>query len=170
MSTKLVFASLFAAAMTAPMFGCPGELDDEARFRTDGGTTPAACTDAPGVVFMPLCATSGCHNKVDSPSSGGLDLETPDIIGRTKNAPSKGSMMVLLIDSANPEKSSIYSKLKSPPPFGARMPLGAAQIPADKIECVLNWIKKESAGSGPADTGTTPMDTGTKTDAADAGG
>jgi hypothetical protein len=81
---------------------------------------------------------------------------------------------VLLLDTANPEKSSLYSKLKSPPPFGARMPLGAAQIPQDKIDCVLNWVKKESMGAGPADTGTTPMDsggdTGAVTDAAGDGG
>lgn len=163
MSTKLTLASVSAlslAALGGAVVGCPGTLDDESRFTTDGGTQPTVCNDAPTVVFTPSCASAGCHNKADSASSGGLDLESPDIVGRTKDVMAKGGAG-LLIDSANPEKSVIYTKMKSPAPFGARMPLGAMQLPADKLECVLNWIKKEAGGPGPADTGTTPMDTGT---------
>lgn len=170
MSTKLVFASLFAASMTAPMFGCPGTLDDEAKYRTDGGTTPT-CTDAPAVVFTPTCAISGCHTKTDAPASGNLDLETAGIIGRTKDVKSKGGAD-LLVNSSSPEKSSMYTKLLTPP-FGARMPLGGMKLSQDKIDCVLSWIKKEAAGSGPADTGpggdTGTGDTGTASDAGDGG-
>lgn len=165
MSTKFTLTALGVAAFAAlgGMLGCPGTLDDEARFRTDGGVTPGTCTDAPTVVFTPSCAKSGCHNKADSPSAGGLDLESPDIVGRTKDVTAKGGAGKL-IDSANPDKSVIYTKMKSPAPFGARMPLGEPQMSADKLNCVLNWIKKEAGGgpadSGTADTGTGAMDTG----------
>lgn len=162
MSTKFALAStgvLAIAALFGAIVGCPGSLDDEARFRTDGGNVTPTCTDAPAVVFIPSCATSGCHNKADAPSSGGLDLETPGIVGRTKDVKAKGGAGNL-IDSAAPEKSVIYTKLKSPAPFGARMPLGQPQLPQDKLDCVLAWIKKEAGGSGPADTGTGAMDTG----------
>lgn len=172
MSTKLFFASLGAfgiAAVAGGIVGCPGTLDDEARFRTDGGTTTPTCTDAPTVVFTPSCATMGCHTKADAPASGSLDLESPDIVGRLKDVKAKGGPG-LLIDSASPDKSVIYTKMKKPPPFGAAMPLGGATRPATELDCVLNWIKKEAGGTGPADTGTMPADTGGTADAPGDGG
>jgi hypothetical protein len=161
MSTKFTLASLGALALAAlgGMIGCPGTLDDIDSYRTDGGTQPVTCTDAPAVVFTPSCAKTGCHNKADAPSSGGLDLESPDIVGRLKDVMGKGGAGKL-IDSAAPDKSLLYTKMKGPAPFGARMPLGEPQMPADKLDCVLNWIKKEAGGPGPTDSGTTDTGTG----------
>jgi hypothetical protein len=171
MSTKLIFASLFAIGIVAQSFGCPGTLDDEAKYRTDGGTTPG-CTDAPTVVFTPKCAISGCHTKADAPASGGLDLESADIGSRTRDVKSKGGAP-LLINTASPDQSALYTKLKSPAPFGARMPLGGMQLAQSELDCVLTWVKAEAAKGGPADTGTgsdSGTDTGAASDASDGGG
>lgn len=171
MSTKLLLACAFAAAVATPMIGCPGELDDPSRFSGDSAVSTNC--DAPSVVFAGTCATAGCHTKADAPSSGDLDLQSPDIVGRLKNKKSKGGAP-LLINSTAPEQSSLYTKLKAPPPFGSKMPLGGT-LPADKVECVLTWLKKEAPGGTTADTGTSSdtgggTDTGGATDAAADGG
>jgi hypothetical protein len=56
--------------------------------------------------------------------------------------------------------SGAAESMSLPAPFGARMPLGEPQMPADKLDCVLNWIKKEAGGPGPTDSGTTDTGTG----------
>lgn len=156
MRTEWFFASVFVAV--GALAGCPGELD-ETKF-TDGGTT-AACTDAPKDVFAVSCV-SGCHSKAASASSGDLDLESPDIASRLVGQKAKGGPG-LLIDPADIDKSVMLTKLKSPPPFGARMPFGSDALTDAKIKCVRDWLAAQVKTTGDAGTST---DSGGATDAA----
>ena len=45
------------------------------------------------------------------------------------------------------------------PPFGARMPIGAAPLESEEINCVLAWITQETA------SGTNSFEGGTLDDA-----
>jgi hypothetical protein len=160
MSTKLLSGAIAAFAIGASLAGCPGELDDEARFRVDGGGTTGPCDATP--IFKASCNGAGCHNATDRFSE--LDLETPGIVGTYKDMKTKGGGgMHLLIDSTSPEKSAIYTKTKSPPSFGLQMPASTdiPKLTAAQQACILSWIKDELAkvGPGPSDTGTT-ADTG----------
>jgi uncharacterized membrane protein YgcG len=56
--------------------------------------------------------------------------------------------MFKLIDSAEPEKSLIYTKL-STPPCGSKMPVVPPYLTATELACVLSWIKS-IPGVGPA--------------------
>jgi len=159
---RLIVGSIAAFAIGVSLAGCPGELDDEARFRVDGGST-GTCDDAMPI-FKASCATSGCHNAADKTND--LDLETPGVVARYKGVKAKGGAD-LLIDPTSPEKSAIYTKTKTPPPFPAQMPIGGTKLTAAQQACIASWIQKELAGAGPADTGTGDMDTG---GGADAGG
>jgi len=162
MRTEWIFAGLAIAAVGVAITGCPGELDDESRFRS-GGTT---CTDAPKDVFAGSCV-SGCHSAADAPSSGDLDLETPGMGARMSGKKAKGGAG-LLIDPANVDKSVLLTKLKAPPPFGARMPFGSTPLTDDKIKCVRDWIAAQ--GGSATDAGTTDSGAGADSGADDAKG
>lgn len=152
MRTEWFFASVLVAV--GALAGCPGELDEN-KFTT------AACTDAPKDVFAVSCV-DGCHSKAASASSGDLDLESPGIAARLVGQKAKGGAG-LLIDPADVDKSVMLTKLKSPPPFGAKMPFGSAALTDDKIKCVRDWIAAQVKTTGDAGTGS---DTGGATDAA----
>lgn len=166
MSSKFVFASIGALAIAAVVAGCPGELDDKARFTTDGGGS-GSCDDAMPI-FKASCLDSGCHNATDKYSD--LDLETPGVVGRYNGVTAKGGGgMHKLIDPADPSKSSIYTKTKSPAPYGLQMPMTGTKLTAAQQECIVTWLKKELAGSpGPTDSGTTDTGGGDDTGGSDA--
>ena len=126
------------------LVGCPGTLDDPARF--------LACPDVPTVILQRDCLGSGCHGAADR--SGGLDLQSPDLPSRLVGKRTAGGLS-LLIDPGAPEKSAIYSKLGSPP-FGSRMPLGQPALDAKTQACVLAWVSsfatpKDAGSDAPAD-------------------
>jgi len=161
MSSKYVFASLGVLAVAAIVAGCPGELDDEARFRVDGGGT-GDCTDAMQI-FKASCLGSGCHNATEKFSD--LDLETPGVVDRYNGVNAKGSSAHQLINPTDPSQSAIYTKTKSPAPFGLQMPMTGDKLTAAQQQCILTWITKElSSSPGPTDSGTTE-DTGGASDA-----
>lgn len=163
MFTKLMVGSIAAFAIGVSLAGCPGELDDEARFRVDGGGTPTNCDDAMPI-FKASCLGSGCHNATDKYSD--LDLETPGVVARYKGVKAKGGGGThSLIDDTAPEKSAIYTKTKTPAPFGLVMPMTGTKLTAAEQACIASWIKKELETAGPADTGGGDPDTGGGSDA-----
>jgi hypothetical protein len=138
----------------AALLGCPGALDDPARFLGAAGNDAAvaqdaelpevgelpgdgaSCPDVPQAILRSNCTSAGCHNAQDK--AQGLDLQSPGVGMRLVGVPAREGPG-LLIDSSAPSSSVLYTKLTSRPPFGARMPLaGALDDPA--IACVLAWI------------------------------
>jgi hypothetical protein len=152
-------------ALVAAISACPGTLEDPERFLAaaaaggDAGVAEEAqpppasdgavggnCPDIPGL-FRQTCTAASCHSG--STQSAGLDLQSPNLAARLVGAPAtEGSG--LLIDPASPSQSILYEKLTAMPPFGARMPLGAAPLDDATMACVLTWITQQasSAGSG----------------------
>ncbi len=174
------FCLAFAGAI-AILSGCPGTLDDEARYRAalDGSTQPFVCGNVHETIIKPRCTTAGCHNVEKDPAAcladpppepppddcnlSGLDLESPDPLGRLANAkPARG--LGVIVDPKTPEASVIYKRVTSTK-VSERMPSGADKpLPAGEIACILEWLKTAEA---PSDGGTTEGgtgDTGTKTD------
>lgn len=90
------------------------------------------------------CAGGTCHNA-GSLFGGFVDDPAEDFLG-------DGVAGCALIDTTNPEDSSIYARLSGEGPCagGSFMPLGAAE-PADSetLECVLSWVTQ--FGSAAAD-------------------
>jgi hypothetical protein len=148
--------------------GCPGTLEDPARFFEDSGaggdggmasgeggvgveaSPPPAdggCPDIPTGVFMTSCNGNGCHNATDMMQ--GLDLASPNVAARLVNVcatEGKG----LLIDPTDPMASVIYTKLTGSPPFGLRMPFGQPALSPTTIACVLSWATALAADAGPS--------------------
>ena len=138
---------LGALALFALCAGCPGSLDDPARFTgaTSLGAAPAggnvavdaaACGDVPQTIFQRSCVNAGCHNANDKVQ--GLDLQSPDLVTRLVDVrASEGAG--LLVNRGTLSDSVLYTKLTKSPPFGARMPLSGALDDAS-IACVFSWI------------------------------
>jgi hypothetical protein len=166
-------------------FGCPGTLGDPARFTVATGNDAgfvgdadlpeagepssdgSSCPDVPQEIFLANCTGASCHNS--QYKAQGLDLQSPNLAARLVGVPATEGPG-LLIDLATPSSSVLYTKVTATPPFGARMPIGAAPLESDEINCVLAWITQE------ATSGTNSFEGGTLDDASgnagteDAGG
>jgi hypothetical protein len=77
-----------AAALAAPalplLAGCPGRIDDKARFETPDGRPPADCADVPAV-FAERCGGASCHGPGEPAAA--LDLVTLGIGDRVAGRP-----------------------------------------------------------------------------------
>jgi hypothetical protein len=164
MRTESWLTATFAVLCVTFMSGCPGELDDPSRF-ADGGAA-GACTDAPREVFAKSCV-SGCHSASAAATSGDLDLESAGIVARLKDKKAKGGAG-LLVDSSDVDQSVMLTKLKSPPPFGGKMPFGGTPLTDGQIRCVRDWLVAELKATGPSDGGAN-ADAGARDAAADGG-
>jgi hypothetical protein len=133
------------AGLAVALVACPGTLD-EAKF------TSATCTDPVKDIFQSSapysCAQSGCHSTADSPSSGELDLEAPNVAERLRGKKASGGAG-FVIDTTNPENSVLITKLRKPVPFGSRMPLGQSELSAAQQKCIHDWVIANAGGSPP---------------------
>jgi hypothetical protein len=158
---------LAAGALTA----CPGDLRDPARFQQTAAAP--SCPDVVATVFTPRCALSGCH--ASAAMSGSLDLQSPDIYQRLVGKAAAGGPGVLIDPGDDPNRSVLYLKMTTEPPFGGQMPLGGDKLDAATLACVGAWVL---AGGQTTDAGVTdggpgesaspepPQDAATSTDSA----
>jgi len=121
--------------------GCPGSLEDPARF----GDAAGSCPDVPQDVFVKVCSTPGCHSAVDKML--GLDLQSPGVSSRLIGVQATGGTG-LLIDPSDPAMSILYTKLTATPPFGVRMPFNESPLDDATIACVLSWITQQVGDAG----------------------
>jgi hypothetical protein len=128
--------ALAAAALLCA--GCPGSLGDTSRF------TAACPTDIQAAIFVPRCATSGCHSAADHVAA--LDLESPNVDTRLVGTPATGGDG-LLIDPSYTDGSVLIRKLTPAPPFGAQQPPGAP-LDALSIDCIRAWARTCDADGG----------------------
>lgn len=171
------------AAALGLLSGCVSGLEDNTPFlQARGVDTGVDGVDSPdaGVVTGPVCpdvvseilsnpqgcAALGCHAA--EANQAGLDLESPDLVGRLTNMPASPTCSgLLLIDPAFPEMSLLTTKLVAPAPCGSPMPLGAL-LPDEDVACLQSWLQAEIGG--PADAGVDPADAGETPDAGEDGG
>jgi hypothetical protein len=131
-------------AATALLGGCPGTLDDKAKFL-------AACPDVPAL-FAQRCTSSGCHGTADM--AGQLDLASPDLASRVNGVASVGDCSGrVLADPNDPDGSVLYFKLQPAPSCGSKMPLTGAPLPDKEIACVRSWIMGLTPGGSGAGGG-----------------
>jgi hypothetical protein len=168
------FASLGFVSVGAYLLltGCPGTLDDPARFEPEAGVErvsaadAAECQDVP-TLLSSACGSGGCHSSADK--SQGLDLQSPNLTSRLVCVSAVGGG--LLVDPSTPSRSVLYAKLSSSPPFGARMPTGAAPFDDATRACILSWISALKADTGSCNDGGDPDAQSTNTsDAGSDGG
>jgi hypothetical protein len=142
-----VLAALIASVSV--LAGCPGSLDDPARFEGElgigsGGGAGGGSGDAgdgcpsPPPSFGTTCSVSGCHAA--SMPAGGLDLVSPNLVVRISGREAMDGPG-LLVDPTRPAASVLYTKLTPTPPFGARMPLVGAPLSDADIAGLLSWIE-----------------------------
>jgi hypothetical protein len=122
--------ALVVAMLVVVCAGCPGSLQDPARFT-------AACPDVPTMILATRCGTGGCHDAASKAAS--LDLVSPDVGSRLLNRSAVGGPG-LLIDAANPDGSVLVRKLTPTPPFLAQQPPGAP-LDAATIDCIRRWVR-----------------------------
>ena len=127
----LVVATVVVVALVVVVAGCPGSLQDPARFT-------AACADVPTQTFVSRCATAACHSAATR--AGALDLESPGVAARLVGVSATGGDG-LLIDPDNTDASIIVRKLTPSPPFGAQDPPGAP-LDAATIDCIRDWVRR----------------------------
>jgi hypothetical protein len=128
--------ALTAAALLAA--GCPGSLGDTSRF------TAACPTDIQTAIFVPRCATAGCHSTGDHVAS--LDLQSPDVDARLVGKPATGGDG-LLIDPLYTDGSVLIRKLTPAPPFGEQQPPGAP-LDTFTLDCIRAWARTCDADGG----------------------
>lgn len=148
---RTVLAAAIASLLAVALSGCPGHLDDPARFRADAG--PVGCPDVPTEIFQARCGSAGCHGPTQP--AAGLDLASPDVAARVVGVGATGCPGYVLAVPENPPASLLVQKLGPEPPCGSRMPLGGTLDDAT-IACVRDWIGEQtpraatSAGVGGA--------------------
>ncbi len=84
-------------------------------------------------IFLPHCASPGCHSNIDQAS--GLDLETltPTFWSHNRRVVIEGS----------PQESLLYLVLLNPvPPNISRMPKESAPLSNDMIKAIQTWIRE----------------------------
>jgi hypothetical protein len=99
--------------------------------------------DAPGIIFTPLCGSSGCHGA----SSTIGDFGASDAAARALvDQPSvSGASCGKYIDSTNPEDSLVLTMTYDNPPTGCfpgPMPFGADALTDEQTNCILSWVSQ----------------------------
>jgi hypothetical protein len=147
---KLSWLCGFGVALSL-LAGCPGKLQDKARFLVDAGDLDAAdapgeagagpelgpCGDVPTRLFVPSCGGTGCHGATAAQQD--LDLVSADVASRVVGVQAKVCVGTLA-DPSNPESSLLYTKLLTGPACGAQMPLARPPLSSTDAACVLSWI------------------------------
>lgn len=129
MTTRRSWVAPLALALVLGMGACAGTLDEPERFA-------GSCPPVETAILRPRCATAGCH--AESRPAAGLDLESPGVLERLTDRVAAGEDEVLVV-RGDPDASSLFTKLTSSPPFGARMPLGEV-LDNQSINCIRAWI------------------------------
>lgn len=149
------------AVAAAPIAACYTGPDVEQAYYGDRAGQEGGVVAASGckpdietiqkTVFLPRCATSGCHAGANP--GGSLDLESHGPDTRLVGMPASECGGQVLVRPGDPDGSYLMNKLTSrEPACGEAMPGMADSLADDDIACVAAWITSLSS-SGPGDGG-----------------
>lgn len=142
MSLRPRLAVLAAAAI---LTGCPGSIDDPARFRNVGSTCPDDF-DVEADLFRATCAQLGCHTGGPSLAAAGLDLGAPGVGQRLLSHRSAECGGRLLVDPNDLGASYLLEKVdRDEPECGERMPDGMAPLNATERACLGAYLEALAA-------------------------
>lgn len=151
--------------------GCPtgADLENPERY-------VAPCD--PPQLFISSCSSVACHGDVNNPMPPlNTDLVSPGLVERLLDVPASYDQVTdnascpvdspeLLIDSQNPERSLLLTKLEGTHACGEQMPYFDDPLDQNAINCVRTWINEIVAGGagtggvGMGGAGTGGVDTG----------
>jgi len=89
-------------------------------------------------VFVPNCATTGCHLGAGAPQ--GLRLDDASSYGMLVGVPSSESASKLRVAPGDADNSYLIQKLEGTASVGAQMPLNAPPIAQASIDVIRQWI------------------------------
>lgn len=89
-------------------------------------------------IFVPSCATTGCHLGASAPH--GLRLDDANSYGLLVGVRSSESPSTLRVAPGDPANSYLIRKLEGSASVGARMPLGAPPLEQASIDVIRQWI------------------------------
>ena len=89
-------------------------------------------------IFVPNCATTGCHLGAGAPQ--GLRLDDANSHGMLVGVPSSESGSKLRVAPGDADKSYLIQKLEGTASVGAQMPLNAPPIEQASIDVIRQWI------------------------------
>jgi hypothetical protein len=143
-------------AVAATIVGCAGTIEDPALFTSNPTENAAAapsttasgsgCGDPTVSLFPSSCAAPGCHDS--SIPQAGLDLQSPGLPGRLVGKMASGGPGVLIDPGGDPDKSVLYLKLTSMPPYGLQMPEIGQKLDDAEMACMRAWVSSSATGGG----------------------
>lgn len=92
-------------------------------------------------IILERCGSAGCHNEGASIGEFGASEE----LAATFVDEPGSACDDLIINSANPEESLLYTKLFDPIPAGCgnlQMPLSGDLLTEEESDCVLSWLQQ----------------------------
>jgi hypothetical protein len=102
------------------------------------GSTGEVC-DAPTKVLAYYCGLgSGCHGPGAALGDFGEDEAAALAL---VDQPTKNTACGKYIDSADPDKSAVLTKLEANPPCGQQMPFGSDPLEQEDIDCLKSWLE-----------------------------
>lgn len=118
------------------LYGCTDSGTDPAPdpgSRPSGTTNVSFARDVLPILHDRACAE--CHGN-----DGGLSIHT--VAGLLS-----GGVHGPAVVPGNADSSLLVRKLRTPPPFGDRMPKGGAPLPEASITVIRNWINQGAANN-----------------------
>jgi hypothetical protein len=139
---RISIGAFLASVLAVVVWSCAGSLDNVDEYRNSIGSVTISCfdnTEPPAFLTESGCVQ--CHLSRTNGKGAALDLLSPDIAGRFSVL--EGSCpQALLIDSANPRASTLYTyvaDLVDGCTYHAMPPTGQLVSDSDK-QCLLTWI------------------------------
>lgn len=89
-------------------------------------------------VFVPNCATTGCHLGAGAPQ--GLRLDDANSFGLLVGVASSEESSILRVAPGDPDNSYLIQKLEGSASVGSQMPLNAPPLEQSTIDVIRQWI------------------------------
>ena len=144
----IVFAGCSGDGTTLGPTGTPldsanGDNGDNGGNGDNGDPQTVTLATLNAEIFMPKCATSGCHSGPQA--AGGMSLDADAIADEIIGIVSQG-YGISRVAPGDPDNSLIVKKVRADADAGGQMPRGAAPLADEEIAKIVEWIE---AGANP---------------------
>lgn len=146
-SSRTLVKIVFGGAVAVACFVACSSSDDTSAglfAPSVSGCTPTI-DSIQKTVFVPRCATAGCHTGPTP--QGDLDLGAAGVDARLAGATATQCAGKTLVVPGNPSGSYLIEKLGAKPSCGASMPSGGPALDPSDVACISNWIAGIKPGS-----------------------
>ena len=130
--------SLVLSIFTVFVASCTGGDGSGLPPKLPPGSFGANFSEIQANIFVPNCATTGCHLGAGAPQ--GLRLDDANSFGLLVGVPSSEASSTLRVAPGDPGNSYLIQKLEGSASVGAQMPLGAPALEQASIDVIRQWI------------------------------